>query len=688
MTSPTAPIILNAPRAFDGALEFYWYPPASSGDSALDSYTIVCVSPAGISPITYPAGTHQALITGLTNGTLYEFTIYATNVNSNVGPAASFRPYEPGSGAPAVLASVNVEPGGGNSYAIISWTPPSSLPDSTIFWYVIISQSNNPTDPVIKRTANGLTETSIRIDNLNPASTYTFLVNAVNCPGYGPASSTTPFGPTAESANNYVADTVQNIGPDTNVTELTTFLSGFTASNPAPTPVVTEPSVLITTFVGTAAAGFDANTTYETNFVLLTDNVATINPATLTANSVLYFPMSPGTPISFVTPSTTYSITSGSTTITIDGTPYNLGDYVTLGGVSFQVAFTGSAGLLVATPPPPSSGIIDLGVLSGGTSSVATAVSSDGSIVVGYGTISGGGTRMFTYQSGTMTQVVIPAYITNNFFANGVSGDGSILVGFTNIYGGRGFKYTGGTLTILSPLGGQTSSVTNAISSDGTVIVGYSIDSGGMNHAVKYNSSGTITSLDPYDDYIYSQATAVSSDGSVIVGYGFSGNSGVMEAFYVSGGNLTAFGYIVASGYYTYATGITGDGTIIVGYINDSDTSPSLQQGYIYTIGVSSSSIDAAANIAEYATAGLYFTTITGISADGSTVVGYASSGINSGDERAFKYTVSGSGTYADLGLLSGGFTALAKAVSNDGSIIVGQAQTSGSELHAFRYTA
>jgi hypothetical protein len=73
-----------------------------------------------------------------------------------------------------------------NGSALVSWTPPSTTPDATILWYVIESSSTNPSDPVLKFTADGLTQTSYYIEGLNTNSSYTFKVNAVNCPGYSP----------------------------------------------------------------------------------------------------------------------------------------------------------------------------------------------------------------------------------------------------------------------------------------------------------------------------------------------------------------------------------------------------------------------------------------------------------------------------------------------------------------------
>jgi hypothetical protein len=195
MSTPSAPIISYAPRSSDQRLEYQWSAPIDEGSSAITGYRLTLDD--GTTPIvnTYGAGARYASVTGLTNGTLYTATIEATNDGSSYGPVASFRSFEPGSAAPGEPASVSAVAGPDYTTAIVSWTAPSSLPDSTIFWYVIISQSSNPADPVIKRTANGLTQTSLYITGLNSASTYTFSVQAVNCPGYSPAVITNSVGP-------------------------------------------------------------------------------------------------------------------------------------------------------------------------------------------------------------------------------------------------------------------------------------------------------------------------------------------------------------------------------------------------------------------------------------------------------------------------------------------------------------
>lgn len=196
MSAPSAPIITLAPRSSSQTLEFQWSPPASG--SPITGYEIDVIGSGGGTFTT--TGTYYK-ITGLTNGTLYTATVRAQNSNG-YGPTASFRPFEPGNGVPLAPATATAVAGAGYTSAVVSWTAPSSLPDSTIYWYVITS----PEDANIKRTANGLTQSSLLITGLNPASNYTFNVRAANCPGYGPATTTNSVGPPTKGSA--VFDTV------------------------------------------------------------------------------------------------------------------------------------------------------------------------------------------------------------------------------------------------------------------------------------------------------------------------------------------------------------------------------------------------------------------------------------------------------------------------------------------------
>ncbi len=273
------------------------------------------------------------------------------------------------------------------------------------------------------------------------------------------------------------------------------------------------------------------------------------------------------------------------------------------------------------------------------------------------------------------------AYPTNSTWTNGVSSDGLTSVGYSNIGGGaKAFKLVGSTLTTLSPLSGHANAIALAASANGSLIVGFSIDSNSLNQAVSWSGT-TATALDTNNTFALSEATGISANGGTIVGWGFSNTLGLEEAFYVQGGFRTDLGSTVFNGFASKATGVSADGTIMVGTVADSFLQPytSMVSGFIYTIGGVQTPVQADANIAAFSNAGLNYTQLTAISGNGAVAVGYASSSFSLGDEQAFKYTVSGA-SYVALGTLGGNWSK-AHAISDDGSVIVGE-----SDYQAFKY--
>jgi hypothetical protein len=191
MSLPGKPGIRNAPRASPNTLEYYWFPPADTGGNLIEGYQL-SINPGAItcniaaSELAPTFGYYK--VTGLSNATTYFTTIAASTING-YGPTANFRAFQPGS-PPLLPPSTTSIVVSGQSNALISWTPPITSPNATIFWYTIKSKSSNPADPVLKYTANGQTQSNYFIKGLNSNSTYTFTVNAVNCPGYSPSTIT------------------------------------------------------------------------------------------------------------------------------------------------------------------------------------------------------------------------------------------------------------------------------------------------------------------------------------------------------------------------------------------------------------------------------------------------------------------------------------------------------------------
>lgn len=269
-------------------------------------------------------------------------------------------------------------------------------------------------------------------------------------------------------------------------------------------------------------------------------------------------------------------------------------------------------------------------------------------------------------------------YPTNSTWANGVSGDGLTLVGRSNIGGGaKAFKIVGSSYSQLNPLGGHLGAVALASSNNASVIVGYSIDTNGFDQAVSWNGNGTAaTALDTNAIFLFSEATAVSSAGTTIVGWGYDATTTFLDqAFYLSGGPLTLITPISA-GFANRATGISANGNLIVGTETNDFNAPTASTGFIYDVANSTN-----LSVGNTGGAGYVFTQLTGISGDGTAVIGFGSTALQgSGDEIAFKY-VRGSSTFTTLGALSVGGWSIPRAISNDGSVIVGE-----SDAQAFKY--
>ena len=313
------------------------------------------------------------------------------------------------------------------------------------------------------------------------------------------------------------------------------------------------------------------------------------------------------------------------------------------------------------------SAMTDLGTL-GGTYSTPYAVSADGSVIVGDSRTGDNATHAFKYTGSTMTD--LGTLGGRNSSATAVSADGNVIVGNSNFivgnFANHAFKYTGSTMFDLGTLGGTSSSAT-AVSADGSVIVGQSdLTGNSANHAFKYTGImmfdlGTLGGRS-------SSAIAVSSDGSVIVGHSdITGNS-ANHAFKYTGSTMTDLGTL--GGRNSYATAVSADGSVIVG---QSDlTGNSANHAFKYT----------GSTMTDLGTLGGTYSTVNAVSADGKVIVGYSDL---TGDTayRAFKYTGS---TMTDLGTL-GGTSSYAAAVSADGKVIVGYSYLTGdTAYHAFVY--
>lgn len=167
--TPTPPLNVFA-VAGTGNANVSWEAPLSDGGVTITLYTITS-SPLDFSGTVDPPAT-SILATGLTNGTPYTFTVYATNSKGDSplsDPSSAVTPL----GAPGPPTNVVATPG--NTSADVTWNAPLSDGGSTITSYTVTSIPGN-----ISITTSGLSTT---VPGLSNGTLYTFTVIATNAIG-------------------------------------------------------------------------------------------------------------------------------------------------------------------------------------------------------------------------------------------------------------------------------------------------------------------------------------------------------------------------------------------------------------------------------------------------------------------------------------------------------------------------
>lgn len=228
-----------------------------------------------------------------------------------------------------------------------------------------------------------------------------------------------------------------------------------------------------------------------------------------------------------------------------------------------------------STAPAPAASFQGLGDLPGGDFfSVATAVSADGRVVVGYAkSTSGIEAFRWTATDGMVSLGDLPGGTVSSF-ANAVSADGSVVVGYgRSSSGNEAFRWTQATGMVgLGDLpGGSFGSAAWGVSADGQVIVGFgcSVLSGTREEAFRWTAIDGMVGLGVLSGSNYSsRAWAVSADGSVIVGESSSSNatSAVAEAFrWTAATGMVPLGDFPSDIFNSIAYAVSADGTVAVG---------------------------------------------------------------------------------------------------------------------------
>ncbi|MEZ7821021.1 MAG: InlB B-repeat-containing protein [Patescibacteria group bacterium] len=198
----TAPAEVNnlTATAGNGQATLNWLPP---GDS---DYAGVKITAAGISEIAVAKDTISKIITGLTNGTEYTFTVQTVDTTGNVSKGITVKatpsaPIIPPSDTtpPAEVASLTAT--AGNGIVTLNWVDPSDVD----FTNVEISLNGVVSSNVVKGT-----QTKV-ISSLVNDTEYTFTVKTID------TSSNMSAGKTIKATPSVATDTT----PPSNVTSLT-----------------------------------------------------------------------------------------------------------------------------------------------------------------------------------------------------------------------------------------------------------------------------------------------------------------------------------------------------------------------------------------------------------------------------------------------------------------------------------
>jgi probable HAF family extracellular repeat protein len=249
--------------------------------------------------------------------------------------------------------------------------------------------------------------------------------------------------------------------------------------------------------------------------------------------------------------------------------------------------------------------------------------------------------------------------------ARACSADGSVVVGSSRNGDGvqQAFRWTAetGMLPLTTPAG-QTMSWANDVSADGTCAVGWAGSDFGSAvgwEGVRWGPGGGLDIISVSGAGVW--AKGVSGDGSVVVGVADE------EAFrwtVASGLELLGTLYDTWDVHRSDAEAVSGDGLTIVGHSIGSEDITSIRDTFRWTEATGMVALGGGH-------------TATGVSADGSVIVGTLDAG--TGLWEAYRWTEA---TGIDpLGLYAPNFHSRAQGVSWDGLRIVGHVEDNSNEL-------
>ena len=239
----------------------------------------------------------------------------------------------------------------------------------------------------------------------------------------------------------------------------------------------------------------------------------------------------------------------------------------------------------------------------------------------------------------------------------GLSADGTVAVGYSNTQN-RAFTWTraGGRQDLPTSLGQAT-----GISGDGTTIIG-------RDPAYRYRGPGTFQNLGTIDNLPSSWAQGVSGDGNVIAGVAFAPLTGPGVAWrWTPSGGMQPLGYARPTDTFSEALGVSRDGSTIVGRSSGSGLG---NAAFAWTVSSGMSTLPDAPGTQ-------FGSSATAVNHDGRIIAGFANLGPVIWRDRVPTL----------LPQPAGWGSMVPHGISDDGTVVAGEAQNPSFQTEAFVWT-